>query len=63
MGCASAASLPAPVYNAIWSPHHPDAFASVAGDGVCRTWDARTGLLTGQIKAHADEALAVDFDK
>jgi peroxin-7 len=63
---AAAAALgapPAAVYNAIWSPHHPDGLASVAADGLARTWDARSGGLSGSVAAHADEALAVDFDK
>lgn len=54
---------PAPTYNAIWSPHHPEAFASVSGDGFARTWDCRSGGLSGSVAAHGDEALSVDYDK
>eukprot|EP00614_Pseudopedinella_elastica_P019904 CAMPEP_0172648774 /NCGR_PEP_ID=MMETSP1068-20121228/241448_1 /TAXON_ID=35684 /ORGANISM="Pseudopedinella elastica, Strain CCMP716" /LENGTH=311 /DNA_ID=CAMNT_0013463107 /DNA_START=66 /DNA_END=1001 /DNA_ORIENTATION=+ len=62
--------LGAACYNAVWSPHHPDAFASCSADGQVRVWDARANPAAGgrgepalRIAAHPDECLAVDWDK
>lgn len=52
------------VYNAMFSPHVSDAFASVSGDGYLKIWSVRdTVRPTAGVKAHDAEVLSCDWCK
>lgn len=52
------------VYNAMWSPHIPNCFASVSGDGSLRIWNALNPQNASALcKAHDAEVLSCDWCK
>ncbi|KAB0795164.1 hypothetical protein PPYR_12003 [Photinus pyralis] len=52
------------VYNAMWSPHIPNCFASVSGDGTLRIWNSLNAEgATALCKAHDAEVLSCDWCK
>jgi len=52
------------VYNAMFSPHIPNTFASVSGDGYMKIWSAgNTVRPTTSVKAHDAEVLSCDWCK
>jgi len=50
-------------YEAKWNPRVGKIFASVGGDGVVQITDVVAGRGVGRIQAHANEILAVDWNK
>ncbi|XP_077286027.1 peroxisomal biogenesis factor 7 [Arctopsyche grandis] len=52
------------VYNAMFSPHIPNTFASVSGDGYMKIWSSiNTIRPTMSVKAHEAEVLSCDWCK
>lgn len=52
------------VYNAMWSPHIPNCFASVSGDGTLRIWNSLNPRNASAIsRAHDAEVLTCDWCK
>lgn len=52
------------VYNAMWSPHIPNCFASVSGDGTLRIWNSLNPQSASALcKAHEAEVLSCDWCK
>lgn len=51
------------VYNAMFSPHIPNTFASVSGDGYLKLWNTQGDRSTSAVLAHEGEVLTVDWCK
>ncbi|RKP25064.1 WD40-repeat-containing domain protein, partial [Syncephalis pseudoplumigaleata] len=52
------------VYEAIWSPHEADVFASACGDRIVRVWDVRQPAQPAMtIHGHQGEVLSLDWNK
>lgn len=52
------------VYNAMWSPHVPNCFASVSGDGTIKLWNSlNTQRASATLRAHDAEVLSCDWCK
>lgn len=52
------------VYNAMWSPHVPNCFASVSGDGTLKLWNSlNTQRASATLRAHDAEVLSCDWCK
>ena len=51
------------VNQSIWSPHHPDVFASCTSTGELKIWDCRQPHQAQQIAAHNAEVLCLDWNK
>ena len=52
------------VYNAMWSPHVPNCFASVSGDGTLKLWNSLTPQCpSASYRVHDAEVLSCDWCK
>ncbi|GIX87333.1 peroxisomal targeting signal 2 receptor [Caerostris extrusa] len=51
------------VFQASWSPHCVETFASVSADGTLRLWDIRTPQQSIACYHHDSEVLCCDWDK
>eukprot|EP01119_Soliformovum_irregulare_P011577 TRINITY_DN2915_c0_g1_i1.p1 TRINITY_DN2915_c0_g1~~TRINITY_DN2915_c0_g1_i1.p1 ORF type:complete len:196 (-),score=34.79 TRINITY_DN2915_c0_g1_i1:112-699(-) len=51
------------IYSTVWSPYHPDRFASTSGDQTLKIWDAKEPASVQTIRAHNHEILSCDWNK